>query len=412
MIHTRRILLAVLSVCIAFSLCGCDVMDTLGGIVGVNAVAEAENIPKIAFGIEELSENSDELIMTADEVDALKTDLSEYRGELHYSTLSDSEKTVYRAYEYALENGYIHIYVDDLIISDYERLGEILEMLALDSPLLEQNLLYENGDFTMPYDVKAMFFDVTANFDGYYICVENFNSEILEKKKQAIKKAEEIISSMPEDMTDTEKADYLHKYTLSNVEYFDYAELSLDSVNPYLYDGLVEGRTHCDGTANMYSLLLNMAGIECVEKQYAGTESEIGHTWNFAKLNGDWYNIDATAIENEDEDFELRQKRNFAFEDTMQPFTPDFAEIYPAVKDSLGMSIDAHMKNISGLDFVKKVKAALAKNGNSHALILIDDYSETSADKAIQKLADSLDSTVYWLIYEVMENKTAVIVFK
>ena len=413
MTYVKRSLLLVLSVCIAFSLSGCALIDTLGSIVGAEAIAQAEAIPRIAFGKEILSETSEQLIMTADEVKELEMTFSRYRGDMHYNTLSENEQAVYRAYEYSLENGYTYVYVDDLIISDYERLGEILKLLALDSPLLEQNLLYEFGGFTMYYDIQIIFSDQPATFDGHYIYVKNFDAVILEKKQQAIEKAEDILSDMPSDMTDTEKADYLHRYTLSNVDYYDYTELSDDLVKNYLYDGLITGKTHCDGSANMYSLLLNMADIECVEKQYTGNEVNIGHTWNFAKLDGVWYNIDATAsLEGYDGNFELEQKRFFAFEDRMQRFTPDFEEIYPDVDSSLGMPIDAHMDKITGSDFVKTVKTAFSKNSNSRALILIDDYSDTTADKAVQKLADSLNTTVYWIIYEVMDNKTALVVYR
>ncbi len=411
--YIKQSILAVLAVFISISLCGCAALDTLGTVIGINAVEEAEAVPKIAFGTEVLSDDSNEIIMTADEVSQLRTELSVFRGDMHYNTLSEDEKTVYRAYEYALENGYIYIYVDDLIVSEYERLSEILTLFALDSPILEQNLLYEHGDFTLYYDVNTMFFDGYAALDGYYIQVDNFNAEILAKKQQAIEKAKEIIASLPSGMTDIEKADYLHKYTLSNVEYYDYTEFSADNVYPYLYDGLVGGRTHCDGSANMYSLLLSIAGIECVEKQYTGEDADIGHTWNFAKLGDSWYNIDATASEESSEsDFDIRQKRNFAFEDRLQPYIPDFSEVYPSASSGIGMSIDAHTEKISVSDFVKTVKKSFAENGSSQVLILVDDYSDSSADRAIQKLADSLKTTVYWITYEVVDDRTAVIVFK
>ena len=410
MVYIKRLFVILLSLFIAVALCGCS-FDYVS-LICSGEVAKSEAIPKIAFSREVLSEQSEELIMTADELLEVESEYSRYRGDIHFSALAENERTVYRAYEYALENGYTYIYVDDLLVSDGDRLGEILNFLALDSPLLEQNLFYAYGDFNLYYDLKVAFFDTYALLDGFYIDVRNFESDIWEKKLQAIEKAKDIISAMPQNMNETEKAEYLHRYILDKVSYYDYTDLAEHTVRDYLYDGFITGRTQCDGTANMYSLLLNMVGVECVEKQYSGEGDEIGHTWNMVKLSDKWYNIDATANEdNKKENLDIKRRRYFAFNDTMQEFEPDYSGIYPSADENYGMRIIAHITEISTLSLANTVYKEFTLNNNNTALIIVDSYSEKSADRAVQKLADWLRDTVYWVTYDLKDNRTAMIVY-
>ena len=82
--------------------------------------------------------------------------------------------------------------------------------MALESPLLEQNLRYESGDFNMYYNVGIEgFYLREAEFDGYYIAVKNFGAELYALKLKAIEKAEEIVASLPKGVTEAEKAERL-----------------------------------------------------------------------------------------------------------------------------------------------------------------------------------------------------------
>lgn len=87
-----------------------------------------------------------------------------------------------------------------------------------------------------------------------------------------------------------ETGEYLYKYLRDNVTYKLYGE---GQERNYLYDALVEHATQCDGLANAYSLLCNMAGLPCVEKKYLSGDGD-GHTWNSIFLDDSWYNVDVT----------------------------------------------------------------------------------------------------------------------
>lgn len=399
----KNILAVLLTFCIVIGLNGC--MSIAYTLLDSKAIAEAEAIPKIAFGTVPVSEDSKEDVFTVDQVLEAESEVDDYRSSHHYSLLTNAEQTVYEALEYALERGYTYIYVDDLILSneEAESFGKILEYLALDSPLLEQNLTYSTGTFVTYYEITK---HSSAKLDGSYINVENFSKEIWEKKKEALQKAKEITDNMPKDLDEVGRAKYLYDYTLDNVDYFDYKED--DSINDYLYDGLVGGKTHCDGTANMYSLLLRLAGIENFEKVYSGEgEDEIGHTWNMAKLNGEWYNIDATAmLQDEKEDAELKKKRNFAVEDRLQNYAPEYADIYPKADKSIGISFIS-MSQVQKLTLAKDCADMIRKNG--YAAVLFDEYDESAFEGAMQNLADRLRRTVTWYECNVVANRKLIL---
>ena len=124
---------------------------------------------------------------------------------------------------------------------------------------------------------------------------------------------------------------------LRRIVVLDYEDADVANEH-FLYDGLIKGKTHCDGTANMYSLLLNLAGVENFERSYDGGEDKAGHTWNALKLDGVWYNTDATALRDR-EDFEFRTKRTFAVEDRLMSYPSTVDAVYPAFDKNLRFSL-------------------------------------------------------------------------
>lgn len=410
MTRIKRLLALLLCLSMLCLTVGCEIyIPIVSDLLRMEAEKE-ETIPKIAFGRKEITDEEEELILSEEELLGKELSGDDYRASLHYDRLTSEKQLIYRALEFALENGYTYIYVDEKIASNSDMLSEILKKFALDSPLLEQNLSYQMGEFTTYYDVGAS----TAELSGYYLKVDNFEEKYWEKKLVAIEAAERLISSMPKNLSDIEKAEYLHRKLLDNTQYYDYTDKS-DEVNNYLYDAFITGRTHCDGSANAYGLLLNLAGIKCVEKQHTG-ENTVGHTWNFVFLEGEWYNIDATAVEDRDSiDYEYRVRKLFGFSDELQQYIPDYQAAYPEAKSNIGLTLNDRLPNIETKDFISKVKKAYKDNKEKYACFLLYYYDENAANKAMKKLANELDSSVYWILYEgkdeVTKGRAVLVVF-
>lgn len=89
------------------------------------------------------------------------------------------------------------------------------------------------------------------------------------------------------------------KNTFDKLKVFhDYIGLNNDFVkeegfNQTIYGGFSKGQIQCEGYAKCMQYLCDLAGIESVV--IVGTnESGDTHAWNCVKVDGDWYNIDAT----------------------------------------------------------------------------------------------------------------------
>ena len=159
----KRILAITVSIVIVVVISEIDFSQIFGEWKS-KAVREAEAIPKIGFSEEALADEKP-VIFTEEELMDEDITADDFRGSNHFSRLSDEKKLVYHALEYALENGYLYVYFDEKLISSSGALSDVLERLALDSPLLEQNLSYQTGEFTTYYDVK----NSSAELSGYYI---------------------------------------------------------------------------------------------------------------------------------------------------------------------------------------------------------------------------------------------------
>lgn len=409
----KRILCVCLLTILLVNCGGCaPVIGALDAVYGDEEVAKAEAAPRIGFSTGTLLEDESEVILEADEVAAKQVASSVYRGQVGFDALADEEKIVYHAYEYAMENGYTNILIDDLLVPDVETLYKILEYLALDSPLLEQNLRYKVGNFTTYYPVDVLgVYKRQATFDGYYIIVDNFDAKWWEKKQQAIEKAVEIVETLPAEMSDAQKAEKLYRYIAKNITYAEYGEDAEKEVLPYLYDALITGKTHCDGYTNAFSLLCRLAGINCVEKMCTAKKGGIGHTWNCLELDGVWYNADVTGSTMiPKKSSKMHAGCYFAFGDVLQEFIPNYAHIYPDCPDGLYMPVDAHLTKFSSEKFVDAVCQAFNEHDDEWALLVIDSCSKSKIGSQMQRVANRLQCTVSWQSWNVIDDRTAVLV--
>lgn len=131
--------------------------------------------------------------------------------------------------------------------------------------------------------------------DNYYVIGKYLRNEpIPPDKAQAYKLYDFVVQLLDElitdDMTDYEKELAIHDYIVKNCEY-GYVEYSKDYAYR-AYGCLVQKKAVCNGYAEAMSLLLTCAGVE--NAIVTGEGREELHAWNQVKLDGNWYNVDAT----------------------------------------------------------------------------------------------------------------------
>ena len=295
-----------------------------------------------------------------------------------------------------------YFWVDDRLLQDMERTEfEVLEMLALDSAVVEQNVSIANRGYTVTHTVLNV---ETASESYTAIYVENFSRERLKHKEEAIRKAKDELSKMTA-ITAREQAEYIYDFLGTNVTY----ETDIEG-EEYLYTAICEGRTNCDGYTNAFALMCALSDIPCIEINSDTPEGEEGHTWNAVYLEDRWVHVDATGAE-QDVDAECENRKEeriyFGLPDALLEDPVQYADMIPACPE--GLTPVVHIPSGAVENFEEKVEAAFEENDNKVAVFLVD---EGDLEKQItQELVNELGFAVYYLHYETAEGKTVYYLF-
>lgn len=114
--------------------------------------------------------------------------------------------------------------------------------------------------------------------------------------ENAINKIELIKNNIVSNLSGSEhdKVTKIHNYLVDNIEYDStYQEVGIYGV----YGALIGKKSVCEGYAKAFKYLANSAGIECEIMQGTATNSTgktESHAWNCVKVDGTWYEVDAT----------------------------------------------------------------------------------------------------------------------
>ena len=336
--------------------------------------------------------------LTPEQINAHVPSYSGYGVSLYYDTLGPQEQQIYRIFQYAMDYTYPVVFIDDRLLEDDNiDIGAILDCMALDNPMVEQNIYWRAWEAECTYPNNNRF-DKTQPTALYGTIIENpvFSRMTLDKKLLAKTRANEIIQHMPDGLTDLEKCQYFYDYLGNHVEYYtteDHTQL-----RDYLYEALLEGKTNCDGYANAFSLLCYLSGVTCAEKMYSPTpeeEDETGHTWNAVQLDGVWYNVDATASREVNDKYVTM--RHFCFADKYLDYRVDMSDRAPASEKSLiepDVTITSSGKAGSQ---VKKAWKTVKKTGRKYVLAEFPNGEQKSS--VLQKIANSLGTTINTVHY-------------
>ena len=197
----------------------------------------------------------------------------------HYGNLNEGERAVYDDILGRLPGFPESIKVKNL---DSDALSRVFSALALDQPLLFQISTTHYKTRTLPSGL------VSAFIPEYRIGQEEYAAQC-----EALAKACEAFT-VPADGTEFDCELALHDQLVRLCAYSEEFEQPVKST---AYGALVEGSAACEGYARAMQLLLDLQGIPCYI--VTGEASNLsgftgGHAWNKARIEGDWYQVDAT----------------------------------------------------------------------------------------------------------------------
>ena len=184
----------------------------------------------------------------------------------------------------------------------------------------------------------------SITYDSYrteisFNILNNYSPDELQAMYNEIQqKAENIISMIPQNSTEYDKILFIHDYIINNTEYDkNGAESKENGIWGNAYGCLIQKKAVCQGYAEAFTYLMNRLGIEsgiCVGDSVRGR-----HAWNYVKSDGNYYWIDVTWDDPENELYSVSQIRhsNFMIDDSMlmRTRTPDKKQFFLPVCSSL-----------------------------------------------------------------------------
>jgi transglutaminase-like putative cysteine protease len=218
-----------------------------------------------------------------------------------------------------------------------------------------------------------------------------------EQTDVAMRKILDLAETAP---TDYDKVLYFYNYLVKNVTY----DTSTDDCGN-IYGALVDGRADCMGYSYAMKMLANAVGIDAIT--VSGTNgADEKHMWNMVKLDGNWYQLDATYGDTDSDyinyDYCLTTDARI-YSSYTQAALPD-GVVYPKAN---ALDDNYYVKNnlfaTTESDAIKILKTAIADaadNGDSAVQILCatqtvyDNTEKTLTSPASIASIDSTDNIV------------------
>ncbi len=139
--------------------------------------------------------------------------------------------------------------------------------------------------------------------------IENMEFSFIDNAKEKSAEYKKLIASVAlqadKNWSTVQKIVYFHDYICSNYKYDD--SLSIYDA----YSLLKQGKGVCQAYTLLLKALLNYHGIE---SKYVSSE-KMKHGWNIVKIGSDWYHVDATWDDPQDDRYGLALHENLLLSD-------------------------------------------------------------------------------------------------
>lgn len=202
--------------------------------------------------------------------------------------VADMNETDKDNYVEALREGMLN--GEETIVLDYRGSDDEIEDFVVD--MISKAFEVDKKDTSFDYDYMRYIHSAShVNMTGWGKKYKvTYSMEYLESKEQTeevdLKVAKILEQLKVSKLSDYNKIKVIHDYVVDHVNY----DISTQFNSPYY--ALVKGTSACQGYAVLIYKMLTEAGIPC--RVITGTAKGGLHAWNLVKLDGKWYNLDAT----------------------------------------------------------------------------------------------------------------------
>lgn len=196
-------------------------------------------------------------------------------GMFAYECLSDEEKAVYDAMEYALVNHQDRVSVDTLSDDD---MNKVFFFVLKDHPEIFWCTSF------VRHSLKFADATVKTEFEPQYNMTKEERYEYQEKIDREVSS---WMAAIPSGASEYIRTKILFDALVTNVEYDEASDNNQNIVSVF-----VNHRSVCKGYARAFQYLLTKAGIESTVIN--GTADGASHAWNLVNLDGEYYHFDVT----------------------------------------------------------------------------------------------------------------------
>ena len=320
--------LIIVAIIIATGIIGLIIVKDIFGITSEQEAEYYENEGILYTGEEDIEKNSSSDVrstLETLEVPKIKTtvksnDISStnqatvnyddvYVNKYFFKQLNKYSQTIYKALESnkeQMKTGKHQINLGsvftDVLSSDdgQKKLGDYfqsaIEAYFYDNPdvfYLNASKMYLNIETTTRGSKKTYNVYINNGEASSYL-IDEFSSKT--QVDEAISKVSSVRNSLISKKTSSvyDNIKMVHNYLIDNIEY----DSSVSSRNTYdIYGALVNGKCVCEGYAKAFKYILDGMGIEStlvIGKATNSTGKSESHAWNYVKLDGNYYAVDAT----------------------------------------------------------------------------------------------------------------------
>lgn len=220
--------------------------------------------------------------------------------QYHYQFLTEKQQQLYEDMFNIFINGDKEGKVSNNNIKD---INTVHEALLYDHPELfyvEKEIIYDD------YRLEPVYAFSKQEIETY--------QQQLEQKKQ------EILQLLPQD-DDYAKMKFIYDYVIKNVHYDENAKN-----NQLLISGMIDQSTVCMGYAKMMQYLLQAAGVNTtlIVGGFIDNNNQVQrHAWNMVEYQQDYYYIDATWGDDEDNNMILDEYFMFHSDNMLKSYKPE-----------------------------------------------------------------------------------------
>ena len=243
-----------------------------------------------------------------------------------YHALNDGQRELYdgllkNAYQVYPEKDDRYTYRMPQVIVDGNQLNKA------DIRLTVRALMDDNPYFFWLSQTYTILVDPESDYTAVQLYSEFEPTELKQMKARLDEVIGGFLAGVDDGLSEYEREKLVHDYVIGRCEYDD-ADLKRTEISPEnikshsVYGALAEQLCVCEGYGAAVQLLLNELGVDCVtltgmafdRTRGQGQKDASLHLWNAVKIAGDWYHLDATW---DDQEEEIQRYNYFNLNDEM-----------------------------------------------------------------------------------------------